>query len=317
MTIVAGIDEAGYGPTLGPMVVAATVFRIADSARETALNRLMSLSEKAGGLPLGDSKQLYRSRSDLPRIELSVLGHAALGRRALPLSVARLLDDAVDLHHDEVEELPWYRGRLFDTGLPRAAPVEEILGRTARQAEILADREISFLDFHVAPVIETRFNHMVRHYGSKAWPLFLATGRLIDRLMERHRDEPLVVHVDRQGGRTRYGELLQGYFPLAPLRTVRERREQSVYQLELPDRPVVRLHFHVNGDASRTPVALASLVAKTVRELFMESLNGWFAEQVPGLRPTAGYSQDAKRFLKDVSRTLDRKAPRSQLIRIR
>ena len=72
----------------------------------------------------------------------------------------------------------------------------------------------------------------------------------------------------------------------------------------------------MKGDGKHAPVALASVLAKTVRELFMESLNTWFAEQVPGVRPTAGYPQDARRFLEDVASVLDRAAPRSQLVRL-
>jgi len=49
------------------------------------------------------------------------------------------------------------------------------------------------------------------------------------------------------------------------------------------------------------PTALASMVAKYVRELSMDQLNGYFAERVPGLRPTAGYGLDAWRFLDDVA----------------
>lgn len=316
MTVVAGIDEAGYGPFLGPLIVATAAFRLGEGVRASALDRLIGLTEKAGGLAIDDSKQLYRSRGDLHRIECSTLGHAALARGALPLRAAALLRHSVDLHAAELDELPWYRGRLLQLTLPCEADIGDLLARSTRHAELLADRGLGFDDFHVAPVLETRFNQQVRQYGSKAWPLWLATGRLIDTLIAAHPAEELIVHVDRQGGRTHYGDLLAGFFPLARLRVLRERSEESVYRLEPGNRPPLEIHFHVKGDGKHAPVALASVVAKTVRELFMRSLNGWFAEQVPGLRPTAGYATDARRFLADVAVTLDRSAPRGQLIRI-
>jgi ribonuclease HII len=316
VTVVAGIDEAGYGPFLGPLVVASSAFRLAEGVRPSALDRLIGLTEKAGGLAIDDSKQLYRGRGDLRRIEASTLGHAVLARGLLPLRVGALLANAVDLHLADLDEVPWYRGRLLQLPLPCEAEIADLLARSTRQSELLADRGLSFDDFSVAPVIEPRFNQQVRQYGSKAWPLFLATGRLIDRLIEMHPADELIVHVDRQGGRTHYGDLLAGFFPLARLRVLRERSEESVYRLEPGSRPAVQIHFHVQGDGRHAPVALASVVAKTVRELFMRSLNGWFSEQVPGLRPTAGYALDARRFLVDVAETLDRSAPRSQLIRI-
>ena len=62
----------------------------------------------------------------------------------------------------------------------------------------------------------------------------------------------------------------------------------------------MRIDFKVKADDSRTPVALASVAAKTARELFMERFNAWFAARKPGLAPTAGYPVDARRFLADI-----------------
>jgi hypothetical protein len=38
------------------------------------------------------------------------------------------------------------------------------------------------------------------------------------------------------------------------------------------------------------------MVSKYLRELLMQELNSFWQEQVPGLRPTAGYPVDAARF---------------------
>ncbi|MEI7781546.1 MAG: hypothetical protein WCJ18_06425, partial [Planctomycetota bacterium] len=68
MTIVIGTDEAGYGPNLGPLVVAATAWRIeaAPAAAEEAVagiaSRVANTVAAAGPL-WGDSKQIYRSGS--------------------------------------------------------------------------------------------------------------------------------------------------------------------------------------------------------------------------------------------------------------
>ena len=322
MTVVAGIDEAGYGPSLGPLVVAASAFRLAPGAKEATLHRLIALKDTArtpgaGGLALDDSKKLWAGRSSMATIETSLLGHVALARGALPLRVSALLAGAIDCPAAEIEELPWYAGRLLATPLPRRAGVPELLARTARQAELLADRGLSFEALLVAPVLETAFNRLVTKRGTKAWPLFLATGRLLDALMARFGDDELVVHVDRQGGRTHYAGLLQDFFPLAPLRTLRERPDESRYVFDFPHRPPVEVHVRVKGDATRAPVALASIAAKAVRELFMESLNAWFAERVPGVAPTAGYPVDARRFLADVAPVLDEPAVRGRLVRLK
>ena len=58
------------------------------------------------------------------------------------------------------------------------------------------------------------------------------------------------------------------------------------------------------ADRDDKPVALASMAAKYLRELFMEALNSYFAERVEGLRPTAGYYSDGSRFLEEIEPVL-------------
>jgi hypothetical protein len=47
-------------------------------------------------------------------------------------------------------------------------------------------------------------------------------------------------------------------------------------------------------------VALASLVSKAVRELWMDVFNGYWRARLPGLRRTAGYPVDAARFRREI-----------------
>ena len=43
-------------------------------------------------------------------------------------------------------------------------------------------------------------------------------------------------------------------------------------------------------------LALASMLAKYLREVFMRQFNRFWLGHVPGLKPTAGYPGDARRF---------------------
>lgn len=321
MTIVAGIDEAGYGPTLGPLVVCASAFRLEDGVPEARLDRLAGVRGETLRLTIADSKQLFTQGDSLARIEATTLGHALLARGRLPETIGALLDGALDFTPAELEGCPWYGTRgeaLLGTLLPRAAERDEIAEWAERDARTLARRGITAVELLVAPVEVPRFNRLTTAAGSKAWPLACATGRLIETLVERHPDEALVIHVDRHGGRARYGELLASLFPMAPLSVCSERSDLSVYELSRPGRPPVRIDFHVRADGRRAPVALASVVAKTVREMFMECLNGWFLRRQPRLRRTAGYTTDARRFLDEVCTMLDgRPALRETLVRVR
>ncbi|MEZ6080363.1 MAG: hypothetical protein R3C56_33235 [Pirellulaceae bacterium] len=55
------------------------------------------------------------------------------------------------------------------------------------------------------------------------------------------------------------------------------------------------IHFSVGGD-SFPPTALASMLAKYLRERLMHPLNAFWQGQLPQLKPTAGYPVDAQRF---------------------
>ena len=65
MTYIIGVDEAGYGPNLGPLVIAATAWEIADDSWTDLFARVSPEIARPADrsadttLVVGDSKQLY------------------------------------------------------------------------------------------------------------------------------------------------------------------------------------------------------------------------------------------------------------------
>jgi hypothetical protein len=60
--------------------------------------------------------------------------------------------------------------------------------------------------------------------------------------------------------------------------------------------------FEVEAEARHFPVALASMTAKLVRELAMMRFNRYWSGRMAELKPTAGYRNDAHRWLDDARR---------------
>ncbi|MGH7295847.1 MAG: hypothetical protein ACRELB_12970, partial [Polyangiaceae bacterium] len=104
---------------------------------------------------------------------------------------------------------------------------------------------------------------------------------------------------DKLGGRDFYGPQLARLFPEARVTAPAQGAAGSYYNVVRGEK---RLHvcFLAEGDDKAFCVSLASCCAKYVREVFLRPLNSFFAARVPGLRPTAGYVQDARRFLGEV-----------------
>ena len=100
MVFVLGTDEAGYGPNLGPLCVAATAWQMPDDAAADGLyDRLADVvcverGENDARLAIADSKSLYKSGgtlqplraaclSRLPRLIASRAGGATFGPRSM------------------------------------------------------------------------------------------------------------------------------------------------------------------------------------------------------------------------------------------
>ena len=125
------------------------------------------------------------------------------------------------------------------------------------------------------------------------------------------------VYCDRHGGRRYYAGVLQHVFSEHLAQVHAETAKESSYLL-CGDGPDVSVRFTVKGDRF-SPVALASMHAKYLRERCMQAFNQYFADRHTGsLKPTAGYPADADRFLADIAELVDHeKIKHEHLIRER
>jgi len=275
-----GTDEAGYGPLLGPLVVAAAVY-------ETSSDR-----RAAPGDGIADSKEVYGrgGRAALARVLSPYLGLPA------PVSLGDLLA-RLSVRGDPRLGYLWY-GDVSDPEAGGGAP------------------PATFRRLYVNPVCERDFNEGCARWGDKATLLFEETMRVVRQALADHAGDATVV-CDKHGGRNRYAGLLLAELGPSSILCERETAARSSYRLTLGGR-TVRIRFDRAADASDRACALASMAAKYTRELFMEGLNGFFVSRVAGLRPTAGYYGDGRRFLGEVRGILrDLGCPEDLFVRAR
>ena len=297
MPWIVGIDEAGYGPNLGPLVMTAVACRITqDHITADLWDVFQSLARRHtepadARMVVADSKRVYSPSRGLADLEQTV--HAMLQWQAgstVSDFVDRLCPDCRDDLHGEI----WYAG---NTVLPLVAEAEPC----SRGGQMLLDQCAS-LGFEWGPirsvvVCPTAFNALVDRWGSKGAVLALSMVRLLRGLPRN--GEPVVALIDKHGGRNSYAALLQPAFDDGLVMAQSEGSQSSTYRLVGGGREV-EVTFQPRADANNFCVALASMVSKYLREVLMLDFNRFWQAKVPGLKPTAGYPSDSRRFWADI-----------------
>jgi len=355
--IYCGIDEAGYGPMLGPLCVGFSAFRIAGWKPEDGPPDLWHKLESAvcrkgrdarGRIAVADSKKLKLSNQSKTRHPLTHLERGVLVFGELvstePEAQARILSEDSEIQRKpldtdlalfaalgtHLEPHDWYAGD----------PVLLPLGESAAQLAIARNTlALACGAAGVEPVAlacitigETEFNEVLRTGSNKAHLTTRCFGRYLRRVVERwgsSRDEVRIV-CDRHGGRTGYAPMIEAAVRGLEyrVRVLEETDRCSRYALdracsgggispasvrepeaqarspESSDQGSIHIQFRPEAEEAHLPVALASMTAKLVRELVMGRFNRYWGRRMPGLKPTAGYVQDARRWLQDVEGVL-------------
>jgi len=306
--IVSGIDEAGYGPLLGPLVVGCCAFELdqGDVSDDDIpclwkrLRRYVSKNRLRSGrkIHVNDSKLVYTPALGLKELERSVLALTAASDHWCE-NVAGFLDRVAPGANHEASQYAWYgapTGERFP--LQQEAVTVQLFANALRQEmDVTGTRGV-----HLAAqvVFERRFNQMLAATRNKGSALFSITATHLDQLLRTYGRRKLVIVCDRQGGRQRYGSLLRLMFPDWSLEIEREADGDGAYRLHR-DGHVVRLFFREKAEVNCLPVAVASMLSKYLRETMMSRFNAFWRRHLPGVEPTAGYYGDGLRFLGDIA----------------
>ena len=305
MVVLVGIDEAGFGPILGPLVISSSTFSLPNHLLISDLWQVLekSVGDKrrrlAGRLLIVDSKKAYSKKQGIRHLERTVLAALkCLGRE--PNELAELIGLLCPGCLERLSGYPWYEDAA-SCCLSADIADKEIASTVL--ADDLASNGMELLELQSCCLDVAYYNRMVASVKNKANVLFKATSQLIKRAYDNFAGDDLQIIVDRQGGRVRYRKNLQRMFPEMELRILRESPSTSSYELQA-DGKAMRVHFVVGADKRYLPVSLASMVSKYLRELLVANINRYFTGFGADLRPTAGYWKDGLRFIEDIKTNL-------------
>ena len=319
MAVLVGIDEAGFGPILGPLVVSSAAFSLGRDLLEADLWQVLrkSVADKrkhlAGRLLIVDSKKAYSKAlgiKHLQRTTLSCLRH--LGED--PATLTHLMSLLCPHCLKRLGAYPWYKSvESYNLCADKA----DIAIASGVFQQDLESNGIRLLKLSSDCLDVAHYNKMVSAVKNKARVLFNATARLIQEAFDNYGGDDLQIIVDRQGGRVRYRKTLGQMFPGMELEIIRQSKNLSSYELKA-DGKKMRLHFTVAADKRFFPVSLASMVSKYQRELLVDNINHYFTAFHADLKPTAGYWKDGLRFIDDLKNNIpDIEVDNNQLIRCR
>jgi ribonuclease HII len=308
MPWVVGLDEAGYGPNLGPFVMSLVAFRVPEHLAAANLWDALAAAVRPsagaddGRIVVDDSKAVYSSTGGLHALERGVLATLWHEPSAPPAALRHLVEWLCPQGGGLTGEA-WFAG---DWALPAELPADALPGAAAAFADTCAAAAVGRALVRSDVVCAPRFNALLDRHESKAAVLAESMTELLRAVLEQTPgDEPVTFFIDKHGGRNSYAALIQHALPDGVVVARAEGMNRSAYRVVGLKREV-ELTFQPRADAEHFCVALASMASKYLREALMLEFNRFWKQHVPDLKPTAGYPGDAARFYKAIRPAMDK-----------
>lgn len=275
--IVVGVDENGLGPLLGPLVTTAVSLELSrySPERHGALGRELGIDDSKATSGFG---QMAVAEG----IALALI-EALVGRevRDVDALFAELLLDPLDALRK-----PCPSGSLAQCW---ATPIElpcfggdvssgHATLRSLRRASVRVVRARS------AVACTGTLNARLRHGQSRVEVDLELMERLVLDARAALDGGELRAICGMVGGIRNYPEKMR-HLPRRGLTPVRALGGTLAYEVS----GVGHVRFEIDADARHLPVALASMLGKYVRELWMERQNRFYRQRDPSLREVSGY----------------------------
>ncbi len=306
--IIIGIDENGYGPVLGPLVVTATAFKLhphlnpspaSGEGKREGMNlwQLLNIAKNPDypeKIVVTDSKKLFL-RNSLRRCrigERTVFSFFYLLFKNLPKSPDKFLSKILldfslfpRLCEDSGSEYkPCWEEIFLPLWLEDKKGIKEETGRLRKR---LKRKEIEFLGLKSIAICPFQFNRLVKG-KSKSYLNYLQFENLISYFLQE-KEKNFYIFADRIGGQKRYLPLLKSsLLKNWNCEILEERKGISSYRLHLKEKETT-ISFLQNGEEKQFPIALSSIFGKYIREIFMQRITKFFQNYNPELKTVSGY----------------------------
>jgi ribonuclease HII len=307
--LVIGVDEAGYGPSMGPLAICATAWRVPFDFQVESMSKLLEpeflakpIKLGSSHVPIGDSKKINKDRFGKQGLCLGSAFQWCELKGDLSLDWNTVLADLAKQDWERLQRVAWYA--VDPSASPQSTQDEQLKLIVADTAAYFANasaklRSLStqLVGIQMRVLDEPEFNRQVDIIGNKSSLLSETSLKLVRDVIvgfvQPH--EQVEVYCDKHGGRNRYQSILSHCFDQELFSILLEGAECSRYTT-CWNGNAMHIQFKVDGD-SIFPSAAASILAKWTREVLMGRLNTFWKSKIVGrIEPTAGYYVDAMRF---------------------
>jgi ribonuclease HII len=317
-----GIDEAGLGSLLGPLAIGWSAVETelpsqnAWDAWAPLVRRELPKKQKSAHLVVADSKKVFsrneRGRARLERTALAFLAQL-LPKTTPPTRFVELFAPPIAPLGPAPEHLaaPWLTSAAAtDLALAQHCDAGGLELLAERLRRVICDSPVRLVGAGLRLVPALQLNRSYDETNNKGTTVVGYTLDALAELWHHFAARGLEVVVDRQGGRAHYGSALAKRFPHASVRMIEERPGTSAYRLDgrrgtAEEGWRLLVSFTERGEDHCFATALGSCLAKFGRETAMAAFNAHFGAQQDGLKPTAGYTQDGRRWLIDAAPLLE------------
>ena len=262
MKYICGIDENGFGPVMGPLVVSATILNskikssIFPEIRDSKLFFTSGIKRSYEKIEEFAITVYFLLFSELPQSPLDIIN-----RFCLPIKCEKKENICLG-------NIP----KKFLWAKPEIA--------VEKYRNFIEIMKFKIEDLSCSVVCPYKFNRMIEKGNSK----FVINLAEFCNLIKRS-DKNMEIFAGKIGGIKYYLKYLKYFFPDFRISRIVEDEKKSIYLLE-KEKQSLKIGFYLDVEKISFPSVISSIVGKYVREIFMESIRRGIGieEKISGYR---------------------------------